>query len=402
MGLANGIFDTSMLITDEAAKSYAGMITRLFPNGQAPLFALTSMLKSETAVQVEHGYYTKTMIFPSTTLGAAVADGAATSFVVVSSAQILPNMVLRAQSTGELVTVDSVTDATHIVVTRGTGQVAAAAIANGVVLYAVGTAFEEASNRPQAQAITPTRIMNLTQIFKNAWALSGTQNATQIIAAAGGSKIAENRMDCAAFHSADIERGIFFGQKFQGTRNGKPFRLMDGLLSVLTQYAPAGNRTTLGATTTFDQLEAAFDVVFNQVTDPSAGNERLLFVGGTARKVINAIGRKTGTYYIVDGQTSFGLQFSSFKISRGQFRMIEHPQFNSNATWAAMGVAVDLSTFALAYMNGRKTKAKDYNLGGEEIDNGIDAVGGSLLTEVTTEIRNPAANSWVTNFTAAA
>jgi hypothetical protein len=45
------------------------MITRLMPNGAAPLFGLTSMLSSETAMQTEHGFFTKTMLFPQLTLG---------------------------------------------------------------------------------------------------------------------------------------------------------------------------------------------------------------------------------------------------------------------------------------------------------------------------------------------
>jgi len=33
------------------------------PMGQAPLFGMTSMIPSETAVQTEHGFFTKTMVF---------------------------------------------------------------------------------------------------------------------------------------------------------------------------------------------------------------------------------------------------------------------------------------------------------------------------------------------------
>lgn len=57
-------FSTINATTDFVKKSFASMITRLMPNGSAPLFGLTSMLKDETAVQVEHGFFTKTMIFP--------------------------------------------------------------------------------------------------------------------------------------------------------------------------------------------------------------------------------------------------------------------------------------------------------------------------------------------------
>jgi len=376
------------------------------PNGTAPLFGLTSMLQSETAVAVEHGFFTKTMIFPEMQLNGAIADGVDTTWVVDSSANVLPGMIFRVASTGENIIINSVTDATNVVVTRGVGTVAAAAIADNVKLYQVGNAYEEASNRPTAQQVQPVRITNLTQIFRNTWTISDTVRATQVIA--GETNIAESRQDCAAFHATAIETALLFGQKSSGTRNGQPFRTMDGLLSIvgnLTYYPPsysAANVTTLGATTNFTQLEAALDPCFDQATDPKVANERVLFVGGTAKRVLNNIGRLNGTYQLVDGQTSYGLQFSTFKTARGTFRMIEHPLLNTNTTWSKMGIAVDLSTFRVAYLGDRKTKNEEFGVNGKPADDGIDAVGGTLTTEMTCVIKNPPANAVLHNFTAAA
>jgi hypothetical protein len=119
--------------------------------------------------------------------------------------------------------------------------------------------------------------------------------------------------------------------------------------------------------------------------------------------VLNNIGRLNGTYQLVDGQTSYGLQFTSIKISRGTFRMIEHPLFNTNASWSKLAIAVDLSSFRLAYLGNRKTQHRSFNQSGEDAqDNGIDAVGGTLTTEVTELIKNPPAFGIMTNLTAAA
>jgi hypothetical protein len=128
-----------------------------------------------------------------------------------------------------------------------------------------------------------------------------------------------------------------------------------------------------------------------------------MFVGGTAKKVINNIGRLNGTYQMLDGQTSWGLQFSTVKIARGTFRIIEHPLFNSNPSWSKLAIAVDLSSFNLAYLGDRKTQNKEFNMNGDDAaDNGIDAVGGTLTTELTTVIKNPPAFAIMTNLTAAA
>lgn len=405
--MSTGIFQTGLFPQDQAKKSFAGMITRLMPNGMAPLFGLTAMLESEVAVNVEHGFFTKTMLFPQLTLTAAGQAAADVIFTVTSTANILPGMIMRVDSTGENIIVNGILSTTQVSVTRGLGTTAAAAIGASINLYQVGNAFEESSLRPNALAINPARVTNLTQIFRNTWAISGSAAAVQMIA--GDTNVAENKQDCAAFHAADIEKALFFGQKFSGTRNGQPFRAMDGIYSIVSNLAyypatySAANITVAGGTTNYTQFEAAFDPCFNQTTDPKVANERVLFVGGTAKKVINNIGRLNGTYMMVDGQTSWGFQFSTIKIARGTFRIVEHPLFNTNASWSKLAIAVDLSSFRLAYLGARKTQHKSFNQNGEDAaDNGVDAVGGTLTTEVTDLIKNPPAFGIMTNLTAAA
>lgn len=409
--MSTGIFNTAALTTDLAKKSFAGMITRLMPNGAAPLFGMTSMLQSETAVATEHGFFTKTMLLPQVTTIASTHASTDNVINVLSSANILPGMILRIDNAAsyENVIVNSVPSATQIMVTRAVGTVVAAQIPVSSNMYQVGNAFEESSLRPNSLIINPVRITNYTQIFRNTWAISDTIRQTMTIA--GDTNIAESRTDCAAFHAADIEKALFFGQKSQGTRNGQPFRTMDGLVNIVgtaanypASYAGVSNVYTAGATTTYTQLEGFLDPLFNQTTDPKVGNERVLFVGGTARKVINGITRlATGSFYqIQDGQTSWGLQYSTLKTSRGAFQIIEHPLLNSNASWSKMAVGVDLSTFRAAYLGDRKTQNKEFNADSDANDNGIDAVGGTLTTEMTCVVKNPPANGTVYNLTAAA
>lgn len=397
-----GVWNTSNITTDLAKKSFAAMITRLMPNGTAPLFGLTALLKEETAYQFEHGYFSKTMIFPSYVVTAAGQTNVDIVFNGVSTTNILPGMILRVDTTNENILVLAVVSPTQLSVQRAVGTIAAVAIGANVSLWMIGNAFEEASLRPQSMVIVPSRITNYTQIFRNTWALSKTAGATATIAGSGN--IAESRQDCAAFHAADIEKAFFFGQKFLGSRNGQPFHTMDGLISIVTQNAP-GNITTLGATTTWTQLEAALDPAFNQITDPKVPNMRAFFVGGPARRVIHNICRLNSTYFIQGSETLWGLQFDTIKTPRGTFNIIEHPLFNAfgaTSTWAKMGIGVDLATFSSAYLQGRKTDNAEFNVSGQQVDNGIDAVGGTLTTELTCLVKNPAADVILYNFTAAA
>ena len=409
--MSTGIFNTAILTQDLAKKSFAGMITRLMPNGMAPLFGMTSMLKSDNAVATEHGFFVKTMLLPQVTTYGSAHLSTDTVINVLSTVNILPGMILQINNAAsrENVIVNTVISVNQINVSRAVGSVPAAAIPASVDLYQVGNAFEEASTRPNSLIINPVRITNFTQIFRNTWAISDTIRQTQMIA--GDTNIAESRTDCAAFHAADIEKALFFGQKSQGTRNGQPFRTMDGLINIVgnitnypSYYAGVSNVYTAGATTNYPQLEGFLDPLFNQTTDPKIGNERVLFVGGGAKKVITGIARlATGSFYeIVDGQTSWGLQYSTVKTSRGAFQMIEHPLFNSNTSWSKMAVGVDMSTFNTAYLGDRKTQNKEFNGDKDANDNGIDATGGTLTTEMTCIVRNPPANGIVYNLTAPA
>ena len=401
--MPTGVFNTAQQNATLRKLSFATLITRLAPNGQSPLFAITSMMKTEIAVQTEHGYFSKTMLFPSATAVAAITPAAATVLDVLDTTNLLPGMLMRVDGTDENMLIDAIVSPTQIQVRRNTGTVAAANIPASARLWMVGNAFEESSLRPGALRIDTVNNSNLTQIFRNTWAVSDTMRNSMVIA--GDGNVSENKQDAATFHAADIEKALFFSQRHSSTRNGQPFRTMEGIIANVVANAP-GNVTTLGATTNFTQLEAAVDPVFNQATDPSGAGDRVMFVGGKTRVVLNAIGRLNGTYQLIDGQTSFGLQFSTIKLSRGVLRLIEHPLFNAfgaNSTFARMGSVVDLPTFSLAYLGDRKTSHKGFNEAGTAAtDNGVDAVGGTLTTECTALFKNPQANAVLYGATAGA
>lgn len=397
--MAIGLLSSANAPTNLNALSFAQAITRLMPNGTAPMFGLTSLLKDETASNIEHGYFSKTMIFPSVTSTAGDLVGA-TTLTVNAYTDIVPGDLILNERTGEVILVTATPTTTTLTVQRAVGTVAAAAINAADVMRTIGNAFEEGSVRPSAVAIISARYVNNTQIFRNSWAV--TKTAAAIPQIAGSGYVSESKQDCAALHAMAIEKALFFGQKFMGTRNGQPFHTMEGIVARVNAAA-SGNITTLGATTNWTQLEAALDKTLETVTDPKGGNIRTMFVGGTARRVIHNIARLNSTYQITTNETGWGLQIDTIRTPRGTFEMIEHPLFNAyggTSMWAKMAVIADLNAFSLAYL--RKTSDASYNSAGALVDNGIDAEGGTLTTELTCTIKNPAAFGVLYNFTAAA
>ena len=397
--MAVGLLSSASAPQNLNALSFAQAITRLMPNGTAPLFGLTSLLKDETASNIEHGYFSKTMIFPSVTSTSGDLVGA-TTLTVNAYTDIVPGDLLLNERTNEIILVTATPTATTLTVQRAVGSTAAAAINAADVMRTIGNAFEEGSVRPSAVAIIAQRYVNNTQIFRNSWAVTKTAAAIPQIAGAG--YVSESKQDCAALHAMAIEKALFFGQKYMGTRNGQPFHTMEGIVARVNAAA-SGNITTLGATTNWTQFEAALDKTLETVTDPKGGNIRTMFVGGTARRVIHNIARLNSTYQITTNETAWGLQIDTIRTPRGTFEMIEHPLFNAyggTSMWAKMAVIADLNAFSLAYL--RKTSDASYNSAGAMVDNGIDAEGGTLTTELTCTIKNPAAFGVLYNFTAAA
>lgn len=396
MALNTGVFNTTINPTELNARSFAGTILRLFPNGSAPIFALTSMTGKSKAKSSTHGYFSKTMSFiNTTTTGAAAADEA---IPVASSAGMTAGMVLHNPRTRENVRIRSVDSAVQVTVTRAFGRIAAAIMNNADTLIQVGTAFEEGSTRPTARRLTTVYVANYTQIFRNAWALTDTARAS--LAEAGYSNIAEDRKDCSMFHSVDIESAIIWGQPKMDTTGTQPIHATQGIIDALEQYAPA-NTNTAAATTDYDELVALVEPAFQYSTDMSNPKERVAFGDSQAIKVLNQIGRLSGQVQITQNETSFGMNFTKFKFYKGTINLIEHPLLNG-LDRAGMLLVLDMPAIKLAYLDGRDTKPEEYGTGGKLVENGVDAVGGSLTTELAVELINPFSCALIEGLTAGA
>jgi hypothetical protein len=399
MAFATGVFNTTVNPAELNVRSFAGAMLRLFPNGSFPLWGLLSQQPRSRAKNFAHGYFSKTFVFGYVQINHAAYVAGETALVVDSTTGILPFMILYNPTTRENMRVTTVDSATQITVVREFGRVATANIADDQKLLVVGSAFAEGSARPEARRITTVHIPNYTQIFRNAWAVTDTARASLV--EAGFGNVQEDRRDCAMLHSVECESAIFFGQAELNTAGAQPIHTTQGIYDAIDQYVPA-NTNTAGPTTTFDELVALVEPAFQYSTDMGNAKERVAFVGSTALKVLNDIGRLSGQVTIMQDETSFGMQFTSFKFYKGKINLIEHPLFNGLPELAQLMVIVDLAALKLAFMDGRDTKAEEYGGEGKNNANGVDAVGGSLTSEFAVELINPYSCAVVEGLTAAA
>lgn len=390
----SGVFNTTQNPAELNARSFAGTILRRFPNGSAPLFGLTSKAGRSRAKSATHGYFTKTMLFV-TALSAAALVGD-TTLVFPSTAGMAQYQVLHNTRTKENVRITAVVNGTDVTVERGFGRVAAAAVNLNDRWIQAGTAFPEGSNRPTARRMTTIHVPNYTQIFRNAWALTDTARAS--MSEQGYSNVSENRSDCMAFHSVDIESAMIWGQPKMDTTGAQPVHTTQGLADAIAQYAPT-HVNAAGATTDYGQLATLVDFAFESTANVGNPTSRILVGDATAIRVISDIGRKSGQVQIMQSQTSFGMKFTSFQMQRGTLDLIDHPLFNGLGL-QGYAMILDMPAVKLAYMDGRDTKPEEYNTGGKVVENGVDAIGGSLTTELAVECINPYACAIITGLTA--
>ena len=404
MGLQTGLFAANNAAGNPAEmnkRSFAGQMLRRFPNGSAPMFALTSQSGKSKAMASTHGYFSKTMSFLVVTTTATQVAGDTTFAVLPSTVGVTPGMLFWNNRTFEVIRILTTPSLTSWTVTRGFGRVAAAAVNIGDRWVQAGTAFEEGSNRPTARRLDIQYIPNYTQIFRNAWALTDTARASYT-EMAGVSNISENKNECAMLHSVDIESAMIFSQPVMNVAGATPIHATQGVMDALRQYAPA-NVNVAAATTNFDQLVALVEPAFLFSTNIGNAKNRTVFCDAVGMRVLNAIGRRSGQVQMTTKETKFGMRYTEFAFYKGTLDLVEHPILNG-LSFAATGMmlVMDMPALKLAYMDGRDTVHEEYSPlpGTQSGDSGIDAQGGSLLSELAVELVNPSACALVTGLTA--
>lgn len=400
-----GLFNTSNWAPNQLKKSFATRLLTRYPGTPAMLTALSAKFKQTDISAHRHHWSGKTMVFSRGVLTANLPVGTTGQQMQINvddATTFVPGAVIRANESNEQMYVVSILGPQALLVRRQFGMTSAAPLPAGTIIWQVGNAYEEGSLRPLAKAYSQEEWDNITQIFRNSWALTGTVEAENPVT---GQKISvTNKTEAAHFHAIEMELAYLFGERHSSIHNGQPIRTMDGLISQLRQRAP-NHVHYAGNSTTFEQLSDMVDPVFTHSSDMTSENDRLLFVGNTSYKTINALGRaNSGQINSTQSETKFGMQFTDFMTDIGNFKVVKHPLFNLNPEWASMALVVDPSALELAFL--RRTTHRPFNSNvnssGESDEGGMDALGGTFTTEVTMANYMPESGAVIYNLCQAA
>lgn len=395
MAAVAGLRGTGNFGTDERPKDFRESILFLKPNGDAPIFGLTSKTQKITVTDPEYNWWDEPNDLVRLQVNGAVATGGTlitvdstdpTSSVLDANwgvaTHLKPGDLLMVEPTSdsastvpEQMRVTQVVSETQFVVERGAAGTTQAAISDNAFLLLMASAYAEGTAAPEATSRNPVKYNNYVQIFKDSYEITGTVEATKFRT---GDPWSNDKMRKMFDHSRAIEWSMMFGRASETTgSNGKPLRTMGGILSQI----PATRRFIFAAGTgatrlTYDNFLAAVYRIFEYTTD--AGDERICFCGNVALNALNKMvnrqpqgGTSSGTANINWGGPVklYGMNLRELILPQGRLLIRSHPLLNRHgryvsSTWtpgiynASMWM-LDFSALKYVSLKGRDTRTKD-------------------------------------------
>lgn len=367
-----GIFASDQGIVGNRVGDFAAALLQINPTGSAPLLALTSGMRRADAHDSMITWFEESKITGRT---AVVSGGTTTTVVVADGSSYIPGTILEVEASSEMVIVTAVSGNTLTVV-RGISGTSIVSVSSSDFVNRIGTALEEGSGMPVAVVNQGSPRTNYTQIFRNAWSITGTAKAIKWHT---GSQIQKNKIDAAFFHAEDIERSILWAKKHVGILNTKPFRIQDGLIQQIETNGGVtdvqGNETSLGEIRDFLRRIFANNI-------KGKPNERLAFVGDLALQTLNEAVRLDGQHEFVTENTAFGLKFTTFVSPFGSIKLLTHPLMNENPTRQKDMYVIHPGGIRTRWL--RRTNTEGYDKDGLRIA-GKDADEGVITSEMCIE-----------------
>lgn len=292
----------------------------------------------------------------------------ATSVVVDDGTKFRAGDVVMDVDTGEHLRVTSVSTNT-LTVARGYGSTAATTISDDDSLVILGNAYAENADVGTARSSTATKRYNYTQIFREPFAVTGTEDATEFYA--GGNDLAQLRKEHLQIHMKDIERAMIFGEAKEDVSTigtGQPIRTTGGLKSFLST-----NLKDAQGALTEPEFEDWVRMLF-----VNGGEKKMGFLSPLVASAVNSWA--VGKLQMFPKDKTYGISVMSYLSIHGQLDFVVEKMFAENTTWNGMAFGVDMGLLSYRYLGGNG-KNRDTKLLKDRQGNGVDGVIEEYLTE---------------------
>lgn len=382
--MIQGIFASNQGIVGDRAGDFASAILQINPTGTALVLALSSGMGKTTAQDTIFHWFEDSH---QAGRAATVSGGTTTTVVVDDGSQYVPNQILLNEETGEIMMATAIVG-NSLTVIRGLAGTTVVSIDGTMHVQSIGNAHEEASPMPTAITQQGSPRFNYTQIFRNAWAISGTAKAVKFNT---GSRLAKNKRDCAMYHAEDMERAMIWGRKHITSINNKPFRMTDGIISQIEQFGGLVEDVTDGTTPGNYSWLLFDDFMMRLFANNVKGqpNERLAIGGNKWLAGLSQMTRLDGTYQISQGESVLGIKVTTIENAFGTLKVMTHPLFNENPTFqqdllllhpGGIRRRILRDTFEEGYdADGKRIQAKDADEGVITTEFGVEVGGASVM-----------------------
>lgn len=391
----NGLRDTSNFIATARPLNWREGIILQMPS-DAGLFAMTALMKSKKVSDdhqfnwYEKSYPSQRFALQANIAAASAGDADTVSLETNAGDEIRAGYVLQVEETGEQLLVTSNPSTDTISVQRGFAGTTPTTVdydGSGVNPYTfvLNEVSEENSAAPQPMVRDAARRYNVTQIMRHTYAISRTAKSTRVRT---GDEVREMRRETLMLHNQAWERTLWEGQRWEGTKNGRPARQSGGILWYMGQYASDNVVDNAGTAVDMDQLEAWLQSAFKW-----GSRDKMGFVGDTALTAIQQVIRKNTAYNIEYGVKEFGMMVNTLHSPFGRVHLKEHPlwklQPGGTQTTAYYGrdswlAILDMQQLVWRFMPGANTTHQN-----KLEENDTDGQMAGFITEAGLEVHQP-------------
>lgn len=406
--------------TDQRPKNWREGILYLYPNGQAPLTAIMSKLKSERVDDPEYNWWTKTLpsqratvtgIYTDAVLATAYTSGGVAGDIVYFKMAAADVAHFRV---GHQVLMRDASDLTVDVVGKVTARAANGASSYVAVklleaddnsashdlsdcdtMIIIGNVNAEGAAMPGAVAYDPTKIANYTQIWRTSLSITRTARRTKLRT---GDSYKEAKREALELHSLEMEKSMIFGVPTEGTGdNGKPERTTGGILYYLRTYASTNvvdfysDSTYSGKAWLDDGGGETWLTNFLELLFRYGRQEKLALCGSGALLGINRLAQASTHMNITPTTKAYGINVNQWITPFGTIYLKTHPLFSMEATLRNSILLIEPEELSYRFIDDTnfygegdtKTTSQGNN------SNRIDGTNEEFLTEAGLEIHHP-------------
>lgn len=373
-----GMRGTGDWVADQRPMNWREQILYLYPNGSAPLTAILSMMGSEKVDDPQFHWWTQEQtavggavagLFTLPDLSAAYAGAGVAGDIVYAS--ITTTLGKRIREGHQILLRDASDYRVDVVgkvtgVTRGTLVTVLAIklledddnsidhdLQNCDTFKIIGNINPEGGEMPDAIALNPTKVYNLTQIFRTPLSMTRTALRTKL-------RTPEQRQKAKAealeMHSWEMELAFLWGIRTENIGdNGKPERTTMGVINFIRQYAAANcddyclNATYAGQTWANGGevwLKNMLEQIFRY-----GSSEKLVLCGSGFLLGLDALAAAGAQINVQPGQKVYGMEITKWLTPFGTINMKTHPLFSHDATTRNMGIVLEPRELTYRYID---------------------------------------------------